>query len=165
MISQPKPKCFWQQYTSAFVVSLMTVVVTSNASYSAEGGCAELEIRGVQKGSRVHFTLTNTSPNAIKVRRDFSHWQNLYFVVIHESGFGTVVPRRGYGTDPVVGDYSIPKAESVEEHFDLISAYPSLLKLDGYALLFWSTNVYSQSEGQECKQRHSGSIRIALPIH
>lgn len=111
------------------------------------------------------FTLVNEAKTSLSINRDFSHYQNMYIVVLREKGFGSVLDGSGVlSGDPSVGEYRLVPKQKIIEEVDLLSMYPKLNTISGSVIVFWSTELDVLIEGEEKTIRKSGSLRVVLPI-
>ena len=114
---------------------------------------------------QLNFNLVSLASEPIKISRDFTHYQNMYLVVLLEKNYGQVIsPNNIFGGDPAVGTYSLRNKESVEEKIDLIALYPELATSCGNALVFWSTDLHFYTGSNSKSERLSGSLRVNLPL-
>jgi len=151
------------EFVSRHFVPVVTALAVCLPAQCAEP-CPVLQLEATTKGELLHFRLTNPLDYPIETRHDFSHWQNMYLVVLHERHFGEVVRRTSYSGDPLLGSYSILSGGFVEEDVSLTISYPELSELRGSALVFWSADIPYVAGRRECNVRMSGSLRVSLPI-
>jgi hypothetical protein len=144
---------------------LLGLVLTQLAvAQSAESICASIKMQATKSNTSLRFRLSNDSDATVQVAKDFSHWQHMYLVVVFERNFGEVVKRTSFSTDPQLGNYEIAPGGYVDEMFALLPAFSSLSKLEGTAVVFWSTDLHVLNSGKECQIRLDGSKRIELPL-
>jgi hypothetical protein len=159
---------------NGFRLWLMTILLSvgsSNCAYAdpnpedrPEAPCDKLDLQATADGQTLNFLLTNQGDAAMNIEKDFSHWQNMYLVVLHEVRFGQTIPRTSYATDPLVGSYNLPAGGKILESIALTSGYPELPKLNGSLIIFWSTDIRASYRGGDCSVRRSGSLRVKAPI-
>jgi hypothetical protein len=148
-----------------FGLSLVIIHVVHGASYANDCANEPLEMRVEVSGQEMTFTLINRSATKVLVDRDFTHWQHMYFAVLHKRGYGKTIPQTRFSGDPGVGEYEIMPGGEVVERIRLLSSYPPLAELKGTAIVFWSSDLLATVEGKELKVRLSGSVELALPVH
>ena len=149
---------------SIFSVIFLFATFSSSALESNVSKHTDIEV--IQSGSTLEFILKNIAKQDLVVNRGFSHHQNMYLVVLHENGFGTVLPANGVvGGDPSIGDYTLRPNHSVVEKVDLLSLYPDLGKLKGSVIIFWSSDIEIAIGNEEKTERMSGSKRVKIPIN